>query len=123
MKINFNNNSENFANFNFNYNIIFDMESSSFLFTSESVTLGHPDKLCDYISDSVLDACLSEDIESKVACETATKGRTVMILGEITTKSKCIMEKVIRDAIREVGYDSEAKGMDYKKVCVIIHID
>jgi len=87
------------------------------------VTLGHPDKLCDYVSDSVLDACLKDDPDSKVACETATKGRTVMILGEITTKSKCIMEKVIRDAIKEVGYDDEKKGMDFKKACVMINLD
>jgi len=99
------------------------MEPIKFLFTSESVTLGHPDKLCDYVSDSVLDACLKDDPDSKVACETATKGRTVMILGEITTKSKCIMEKVIRDAIKEVGYDDEKKGMDFKKACVMINLD
>jgi S-adenosylmethionine synthetase len=60
-------------------------DRNKFLFSSESVTLGHPDKLCDYVSDSVLDACLKEDPNSKVACETATKGRTIMILGEITT--------------------------------------
>ena len=71
-------------------------KDDKFLFTSESVTLGHPDKLCDYVSDSVLDACLAEDPESKVACETATKGRTIMILGEITTKAQVVMEKVVR---------------------------
>ena len=95
----------------------------TFLFSSESVTLGHPDKLCDYVSDSVLDACLTEDPESKVACETATKGKTIMVFGEITTKSTAIMEKVVRDAIKEVGYDDERKGMDYKKACVIVHLD
>ena len=98
-------------------------KNHTFLFTSESVTLGHPDKLCDYVSDSVLDACLAEDPESKVACETATKGRTIMILGEITTKAEVTMEKVVRQAIKDIGYDDEAKGMDYKKACVIIHLD
>ena len=98
-------------------------EKNRFLFSSESVTLGHPDKLCDYVSDSVLDACLTEDPDSKVACETATKGKTIMILGEITTKAQVNLEKVIRDAIKNVGYDDEKKGMDYKKASVIIHID
>ena len=100
-----------------------EQKTHGFLFTSESVTLGHPDKLCDYVSDAVLDACLAEDAESKVACETATKGKTIMILGEITTKSTAVMEKVVRDAIKAVGYDDEKKGMDYKKACVIVHLD
>jgi len=67
--------------------------------------------------------CLKEDPESKVACETATKGNTVMVLGEITTKAKCVMEQVVRQACKDVGYDSEAKGLDYKKACIIINLD
>ena len=79
--------------------------------------------MCDYVSDSVLDACLAEDENSRVACETATKGRTVMILGEITTSSTAVLEKVVRDAIKDIGYDDEKKGMDYKKATIIVHID
>ena len=95
----------------------------SHFFTSESVSEGHPDKVADAISDALIDHFLAFDSNSKVACETATKGRTIMILGEITTKSKCVMEKVVRDAIKDVGYDDEKKGMDFRKACVIIHID
>ena len=67
-----------------------------YLFTSESVNEGHPDKLCDIVSDAVLDACLSQDADSKVACETCTKTGMVMIFGEITTKAEVTMEKVVR---------------------------
>lgn len=93
------------------------------LFTSESVTLGHPDKLCDFISDSILDACLAQDPESKVACESACKNNMVMVFGEITTKAKIVVEQVVRDAIKEVGYDSLDKGMDYKTATIIVGLD
>merc|ERR1719174_2582674 len=76
-----------------------------FLFTSESVNEGHPDKLCDQVSDAVLDACLKQDPLSKVACETCTKTGMVMIFGEITTKGHIDYEKVVRQAIRDIGYD------------------
>ncbi|KAG6971034.1 hypothetical protein JG687_00002270 [Phytophthora cactorum] len=95
----------------------------TFLFTSESVNEGHPDKLCDQISDAVLDACVSEDPNSRVACETCAKTGMVMIFGEISTKAIVNYEKVIRDTIKEIGYDDPAKGLDYKTVNVIVAIE
>jgi len=94
-----------------------------FLFTSESVNEGHPDKICDQVSDAVLDACLKQDPESKVACETATKTGMIMIFGEITTKAVVNYEQVIRDAIKHIGYDDVEKGLDYKTVNVIVAIE
>lgn len=94
-----------------------------FLFTSESVTQGHPDKLCDYISDSVLDACLAQDPESKVACETCVKNNICMVFGEITTKATLVYEQIVREAIKNVGYDSIAKGFDYKNAVIISALD
>lgn len=79
--------------------------------------------MCDQISDAVLDACLAQDPNAKVACETAAKGEMVMIFGEITTTAKVELEKVVRETIREIGYDSDAKGLDYAKCRVIIEID
>lgn len=99
------------------------LEDGQFLFTSESVNEGHPDKLADIISDAVLDACLREDPRSYVACETATKTNMVMIFGEITTKAKINYEQVIRNAIKEVGYDDQEKGLDYKMCNVIVAIE
>eukprot|EP01017_Pseudomicrothorax_dubius_P013053 TRINITY_DN1561_c0_g1_i1.p1 TRINITY_DN1561_c0_g1~~TRINITY_DN1561_c0_g1_i1.p1 ORF type:complete len:405 (+),score=135.69 TRINITY_DN1561_c0_g1_i1:63-1277(+) len=94
-----------------------------FLFTSESVNQGHPDKLCDLVSDSVLDACLAQDPESKVACETSAKGNMVMVFGEITTKANLVFEQIVREAIKEIGYDSVDKGMDYRTATVIVALD
>lgn len=98
------------------------MAESSFLFTSESVNEGHPDKLCDQISDAVLDACLEQDEWSKVACETASKTGMVMCFGEITTKAEIEYEKVIRDAIEKIGFDAEEKGLDYKTCRVLVEL-
>lgn len=99
------------------------LEEDEFLFTSESVNEGHPDKLADIVSDSVLDACMKKDPKSYVACETATKTNMVMIFGEITTSSTVNYEQVVREAIKGVGYDSEAIGLDYKKCTVIVAIE
>lgn len=92
---------------------------NSFLFTSESVNEGHPDKLADQVSDAVLDACLAQDPLSKVACETATKTGMVMVFGEVTTKAKVDYEAVVRDAIKNIGFDDESKGLDYKTCRVL----
>src|SRR3954469_6400143 len=77
---------------------------SRFTFTSESVSEGHPDKVCDFISDSVLDACLEQDAKSRVACETLCKSDTVVLAGEITTNAKLDYDKIVRTAVKEIGY-------------------
>jgi S-adenosylmethionine synthetase len=94
-----------------------------YLFTSESVSGGHPDKLCDYVSDSILDACLQIDPDARVACETASKGNMIMILGEISCNGQVNYEQVIRNAAKELGYDSWDIGLDYKTCQVIVSID
>lgn len=98
-------------------------QNGCFLFSSESVTSGHPDKLCDYISDSILDACLAQDPNAKVACESAAKNSMCMIFGEITVDGEINFQSVVRRAIKEIGYDSNQVGMDYKTATVIVAID
>jgi len=90
-----------------------------FLFTSESVNEGHPDKLADQVSDAVLDALLKEDPDSRVACETITKTGMVMVFGEITTKANVDYEAIVRETCKNVGYDDAAKGLDYKTMDVL----
>jgi S-adenosylmethionine synthetase len=98
------------------------MTSPKLMFTSESVTEGHPDKLCDQISDAVLDACLEQDPRSRVACETATKTGFVALLGEITTHAVFNYDELARKVIREIGYDSSDKGFDADSCAVLVAI-
>ena len=90
------------------------VNSPSLFFTSESVTEGHPDKLCDQISDAVLDACLAQDPSSRVACESATKTGFVVLLGEITTRAQINYDDLVRKVVTEIGYDNSAKSFDGK---------
>ena len=96
------------------------MNLPKYLFTSESVTEGHPDKMCDQISDAVLDALFEQDIYSRVACETATKTGYVMALGEITTKGFVNFDELVRKVVTEIGYDSSEKGFDGNTCGVMI---
>jgi len=93
------------------------------LFTSESVTEGHPDKACDSISDAILDAMMAQDPMSRVACETATTTGLVLVMGEITTKANVDIQKIVRDTIREIGYDNADYGFDADTCAVITSLD
>ena len=93
------------------------------LFTSESVTEGHPDKVCDSISDAILDAMMEQDPMSRVACETATTTGLVLVMGEITTKANVDIQKIVRDTIREIGYDNAEYGFDADTCAVITALD
>ena len=91
-------------------------------FTSESVTEGHPDKLCDLISDSILDACLKQDNNSRVAVETFASGNTITIAGQITTKAEFSVENLVREVIKEIGYDNASLDMDYRTCKIDVNI-
>ena len=95
------------------------LEEGHYFFSSESVTEGHPDKLCDLISDSILDACLAQDEHSKVAMETVAKSNMILLAGELTTNAKINIDQIVRDRIKEIGYDDEQKGLNYKTCDVI----
>ena len=93
------------------------------LFTSESVTEGHPDKVCDAVSDAILDACYEQDPMSRVACETASCTGFVLVTGEITTKANLDIPKIVRDTVLEIGYDDGAKGLDGNSCAVMVALD
>ena len=92
------------------------------LFTSESVTEGHPDKLCDQVSDGVLDAVLAQDPMARVACETCTTTGVVMVMGEMTTNANISVEQIVRDTVKKIGYDGSGESFDYKTCAVLTAI-
>merc|ERR1712242_168162 len=101
------------------------------MFSSESVNEGHPDKVCDQVSDAVLDACLAEDPKSKVACETVTKDNMVAVMGEITTQAKLDYDTIVRGVVKQIGFDSfvddlssvDSKGLSDKTCEVLVRIN
>jgi S-adenosylmethionine synthetase len=98
------------------------VEAEQYLFTSESVTEGHPDKMCDQVSDAILDAILRDDPAARVACEAATTTGTVLVLGEITTTTYVEFQNVVRDTIREIGYTDARYGFDYRTCGTLVSV-
>src|SRR3989338_2581370 len=99
------------------------MASERKLFTSESVTEGHPDKVCDQVSDAVLDAYISQDKNSRVACETLVTTGVVMVAGEITSKAFLDIPDIVRQTIKSIGYTSSDMGFDWKTCSVVTSLD
>src|ERR1700681_2127668 len=99
------------------------MEMKDFIFTSESVSEGHPDKVADQISDAILDAILTQDPKARVACETMVTTGMVVIAGEITTSAIVDYPKVVRETIREIGYNDSAMGFDWETCAILTSID
>ena len=95
---------------------------NKFLFTSEQISDGHPDKMCDYISDSILDACLTIDQKARVAVETLVKNNTVVVAGELTLNGNIDIDKVVRNAVKDIGYEDAETGFDYKTCNIINYI-
>ena len=93
------------------------------LFTSESVTEGHPDKVCDAVSDAILDACMEQDPMSRVACETAACTGFVLVTGEITTKAQLDIPAIVRKTVLDIGYDDGKKGIDGNSCAVMVALD
>lgn len=99
------------------------LSDGHFLFASEAVTEGHPDRLCDLVSDAVLDACLIQDPDAQVACQACTKSNMVMILGHAAMKGSVKYEDIIRETVKSVGYDTEDKGMDWRSTNIIVALE
>ncbi|HQF98924.1 MAG TPA: S-adenosylmethionine synthetase N-terminal domain-containing protein, partial [Candidatus Aminicenantes bacterium] len=93
-----------------------------YLFTSESVTSGHPDKICDQISDAIVDDIIAQDPNSRVACETLATTGLVLLAGEITTSAYCDFQKIVRETVRDIGYTHSHFGFDYETCCVLSSI-
>src|SRR3989339_1182666 len=92
-------------------------------FTSESVTEGHPDKICDQISDAILDECLRQDPKARVACETVTKTGMVLVAGELTTSAYVDIPKIARQTLKDIGYEKTSQGIEWESCAVLVHLE